>query len=101
MLKKKVNLVQLVAPKGVKWDETVKGKAVWSAVENASGYKVQLYKNDSEQGSEVALGTGATSYDFTSQIAEPIRLAFGRPVIPSMGIVKKRQVEPMYFPSRP
>lgn len=69
-LKKKVNLVQLVAPKGVKWDETVKGKAVWSAVENASGYKVQLYKNDSEQGSEVALGTGATSYDFTSQIAE-------------------------------
>ena len=70
VLKKKVNLVQLVAPKGVKWDETVKGKAVWSAVENASGYKVQLYKNDSEQGSEVALGTGATSYDFTSQIAE-------------------------------
>ena len=69
-LKKKVNLVQLVAPKGVKWDETVKGKAVWSAVENASGYKVQLYKNDSEQGSEVALGIGATSYDFTSQIAE-------------------------------
>lgn len=69
-LKKEVNLVQLVAPKGVKWDETVKGKAVWSAVENASGYKVQLYKNDSEQGSEVALGTGATSYDFTSQIAE-------------------------------
>ena len=69
-LKKEVNLVQLVAPKGVKWDETVKGKAVWSPVENASGYKVQLYKNDSEQGSEVALGTGATSYDFTSQIAE-------------------------------
>lgn len=69
-LKKEVNLVQLVAPKGVKWDETVKGKAVWSAVENASGYKVQLYKNGSKQGSEVALGTGATSYDFTSQIAE-------------------------------
>lgn len=69
-LKKEVKLVQLVAPKGVKWDETVKGKAVWSAVENASGYKVQLYKNGSKQGSEVALGTGATSYDFTSQIAE-------------------------------
>lgn len=69
-LTKEVNLVQLAAPADVKWDETVKGKAVWSAVENASGYKVQLYKNDSEQGSEVALGTGATSYDFTSQIAE-------------------------------
>ena len=70
VLKKEVKLVQLAAPKGVKWDETVKGKAVWSAVENASGYKVQLYKNGSKQGSEVALGTGATSYDFTSQIAE-------------------------------
>ena len=77
VLKKEVNLVQLAAPKGVKWDETVKGKAVWSAVENASGYKVQLYKNDSEQGSEVALGTGATSYDFTSQIAESGIYTFG------------------------
>ena len=41
-LKKKVNLVQLAAPENVKWYETVKGKAVWSLVENASGYKVQL-----------------------------------------------------------
>lgn len=70
VLKKEVNLVQLAAPENVKWDETIKGKAVWSPVENASGYKVQLYKNGSKQGSEVALGTGATSYDFTSQIAE-------------------------------
>ena len=70
VLKKEIKLVQLAKPADVSWDETVKGKAVWSAVENASGYKVQLYKNDSEQGSEVALGTGATSYDFTSQIAE-------------------------------
>lgn len=70
VLKKEVKLVQLAAPADVKWDETVKGKAVWSPVENASGYKVQLYKNGSKQGSEVALGTGATSYDFTSQIAE-------------------------------
>ncbi|MFR8472936.1 MAG: carboxypeptidase regulatory-like domain-containing protein, partial [Clostridium fessum] len=36
-LKKKVNLVQLAAPENVKWYETVKGKAVWSLVENASG----------------------------------------------------------------
>ena len=69
-LKKKINLVQLAAPVDVKWDETVKGKAVWSLVANASGYKVQLYKNSSKQGSEVVLGTGAASYDFTSQIAE-------------------------------
>lgn len=69
-LEKEVNLVQLAAPADVKWDVTVNGKAVWNQVEHASGYKVQLYKNGSKQGSEVALGTGATSYDFTSQIAE-------------------------------
>lgn len=70
VLKKEVKLVQLAAPADVKWDVTVNGKAVWNQVEHASGYKVQLYKNGSKQGSEVALGTGATSYDFTSQIAE-------------------------------
>lgn len=70
VLKKEVKLVQLAAPADVKWDVTVNGKAVWNQVEHASGYKVQLYKNGSKQGSEVALGIGATSYDFTSQIAE-------------------------------
>ncbi len=70
VLKKEVKLIQLAAPADVKWDVTVNGKAVWNQVEHASGYKVQLYKNGSKQGSEVALGTGATSYDFTSQIAE-------------------------------
>ena len=70
VLKKEVKLVQLAAPADVKWDVTVNGKAVWNQVEHASGYKVQLYKNGSKQGSEEALGTGATSYDFTSQIAE-------------------------------
>lgn len=69
-LKKKVNLVQLTAPENVKWDETVKGKAVWSPVTNASGYKVQLYKDNSALGDEVTLGANATSHDFTSQIAE-------------------------------
>lgn len=69
-LKKKVNLVQLAAPVDVKWDETVKGKAVWNQVEHASGYKVQLYKDNSELGAEVTLGANATSHDFTSQIAE-------------------------------
>ena len=69
-LKKKVNLVQLAAPVDVKWDETVKGKAVWNQVEHASGYKVQLYKDNSELGAEVTLGANETSHDFTSQIAE-------------------------------
>lgn len=82
---------------------TVNGKAVWNQVEHASGYKVQLYKNGSKQGSEVALGTGATSYDFTSQIAESGTYTFkvwatGDSVY---GDSEKRQVEPMYFPSRP
>lgn len=76
-LKKKVNLVQLAAPENVKWYETVKGKAVWSLVENASGYKVQLYKNGSEQGSAVMLGPDVTSYDFTAQIAESGIYTFG------------------------
>lgn len=76
-LKKQVNLVKLAMPVNVRWDETVKGKAVWNQVENASGYKVQLYKNGSEQGSAVMLGPDVTSYDFTSQIAESGIYTFG------------------------
>ena len=77
VLKKVVNLVQLAAPADVKWDETVKGKAVWSPVENASGYKVQLYKDNSELGAGVTLGADAASYDFTSQIVEGGTYTFG------------------------
>ena len=69
-LRKEVKLVQLAMPAGVKWDETVKGKAVWSLVTNASGYKVQLYKDGSVLGAAVTLGANAISHDFTSQIAE-------------------------------
>lgn len=76
-LKKEINLVQLAAPADVKWDETVKGKAVWSPVENASGYKVQLYKDNLELGDEVTLGADAASYDFTSQIVESGTYTFG------------------------
>ena len=72
-----MNLVQLAAPADVKWDETVKGKAVWSPVENASGYKVQLYKNGSSLGAGVTLGADAASYDFTSQIADSGTYTFG------------------------
>lgn len=77
VLKKEVNLVQLAAPADVKWDETVKGKAVWSPVANASGYKVQLYKNGSVLGAGVTLGADAASYDFTSQIVEGGTYTFG------------------------
>ena len=69
-LRKEVKLVQLAMPAGVKWDETVKGKAAWSPVTNASGYKVQLYKDNLALGDEVTLGANAASHDFTSQIAE-------------------------------
>ena len=67
---KQVNAVQFAKPDGVKWDETVKGKAVWNPVPNAAGYKVQLYKDGSPLGSEVELSSGETSYNFTSQIAD-------------------------------
>ena len=77
VLKKKVNLVQLAAPADVKWDETVKGKAVWSSVAYASGYKVQLYKDGSALGVPVTLGAGETGYDFTAQIAEGGIYTFG------------------------
>ena len=77
VLKKEVNLVQLAAPENVKWDETVKGKAVWSSVANASGYKVQLYKNGSALGDPVTRGADVASYDFTAQIAESGIYTFG------------------------
>ena len=70
VLKKEVNLVQLAAPADVKWDETVKGKTVWSPVAYASGYKVQLYKDGSALGNPVTLGADAAGHDFTAQIAE-------------------------------
>lgn len=77
VLKKDVNLVQLAAPENVKWDETVKGKAVWSAVANASGYKVQLYKDGSALGDPVTLGVDEAGHDFTAQIAESGTYRFG------------------------
>ena len=65
-----MNAVQLAKPDGVKWDEVIKGRAVWSPVSNAAGYKVQLYKDGAPLGSEVELSSEEISYDFTSQIAE-------------------------------
>lgn len=67
---RQVNAVQLAKPDGVKWDETIKGRAVWSPVSNAAGYKVQLYKDGAPLGSEVELSSEEISHDFTSQIAD-------------------------------
>lgn len=77
VLKKEIKLVQLAKPADVSWDETVKGKAVWSLVTNASGYKVQLYKDGLVLGDEVTSEADAASYDFTSQIAESGTYTFG------------------------
>lgn len=73
---RQVNAVQLAKPDGVKWDETIKGRAVWSPVSDAAGYKVQLYKDGSPFGNEVELSSGETSYNFTSQIADGGTYAF-------------------------
>ena len=77
VLKKEVNLVRLAAPENVKWDEIVKGKAVWRPVTNALGYKVQLYKDGSALGGPVTLGADTAGYDFTAQIAEGGIYTFG------------------------
>ena len=67
-LSKTVNKVGLPAPDTAAWDATVPGKATWSSVGNAVNYSVQLYKDGTPQGKAVT--TTATSYDFTSVIAD-------------------------------
>ena len=67
-LSKTVNKVALPVPTNAKWDTTVPGKATWTNVDNAANYSVQLYKDDAAQGEAVT--TTATSYDFTSVIAD-------------------------------
>lgn len=69
-LKKTIGKVQLPKPANAKWDDTVKGKAVWDAVENASGYQVQLYKGEVLIISQPVSEQSQTSYDFTSEIKE-------------------------------
>lgn len=69
-LKKTIGKVELPKPENVKWDDTVKGKAVWDAVENASGYQVQLYKDGVLKISQTISEQPQLSYDFTSEIKE-------------------------------
>ena len=57
----------LPAPINADWDDAVPGKASWDAVEHASGYSIQLYKDGTALGSAETV-TG-TNYTFT--IPEP------------------------------
>ena len=57
----------LPAPTNADWDDAVLGKASWDAVEHASGYSVQLYKDGAALGS--AETVTETNYTFT--IPEP------------------------------
>ena len=57
-----VNAIPLDAPTSLAWSTTTPGQATWSAVTNASGYSVQLYKDGSAQGSPVT--ASGTSNDF-------------------------------------
>ena len=60
----------LPAPTNADWDNAVLGKASWSAVTNASGYSIQLYKDGTALGSPVRIDNpDTTSYTFT--IPEP------------------------------
>lgn len=57
----------LPAPTNADWDNAVLGRASWDAVEHASGYSVQLYKDGTALGSaETVTGT-----DYTFTIPEP------------------------------
>lgn len=67
-LSKTINKVQLTVPTGLAWDGTIPGKATWTASEHASGYVVQLYRDNAAQGA--AVNTTETFYDFTSVIAD-------------------------------
>lgn len=60
----------LPAPTNADWEDAVLGKASWSAVTNASGYSIQLYKDGAAFGSPVRIDNPDTmSYTFT--IPEP------------------------------
>ena len=57
----------LPAPTNADWEDATLGKASWDAVEHASGYSIQLYKDGTALGSAEAVTE--TNYTFT--IPEP------------------------------
>jgi hypothetical protein len=52
---------QLGAPSGAAWSGS---SATWGGVTNASGYRVQLRKDDADQGTAMSVGAGVPSYNF-------------------------------------
>lgn len=61
-----MTLTPLSSPSGLSWNGTA---AAWSAVENASGYTVQLYKNGTACGSAVTVNSATLQYDFSAAVA--------------------------------
>lgn len=59
----------LAIPTGLAWDDTTPGKAKWNTVANASAYRVQLFKNGTNQGGDANVDASVTDYDFTDIIA--------------------------------
>ena len=62
-----ISAASLDAPSGLAWDSTTSGRAIWNAVPNASGYFVQLYRDDQAVGDAVEItGGNTTEYTFSN-----------------------------------
>lgn len=60
----------LPAPTNADWEDATLGKASWDAVEHASGYSIQLYKDGAAFGSPVRIDNPDTT-SYTFPIPEP------------------------------
>lgn len=61
-----VSSIPLQTPTGLAWGSTSPATATWNAVENASGYAVQLYKDGVVEGNPVSINSGnTTSHTFS------------------------------------
>lgn len=58
-----VTAIKLQTPGNLQWNSNTPGKATWSAVTNASGYSIQLYKDGSTHGDAVPVN--GTDHTFT------------------------------------
>ncbi|MDD3334402.1 MAG: putative Ig domain-containing protein [Eubacteriales bacterium] len=64
----KASTVKLDTPTGLVWESAISAKAKWTAVDNASGYSVALYKDGALYGS--ARFVNGTECDFTDTIKD-------------------------------
>lgn len=62
-----INTGTLATPTGLAWSSTNTGTATWNEVPNATGYSVQLYKDNEKVGEPVSV-TDGTSHDFSRAI---------------------------------